>query len=158
MVFLKSALLVTLLWVLSISLFNNTQSIQQQYKNTLIHQRKIGAALAWQYCRPTSIQSCPEPLLLNWGQALRYCAQLEWKTYSDWRLPSRTELLSLVNRQKRTPAINEHLAHDTKDTVYWTSNTDFQHPELAYYISFFSGNSYANSKQIQAYARCVRKG
>lgn len=149
MAFLKSALLLLFLLALSLSLYYDPQSHQQEY-----HSQSTG--LSWQYCSPTILNSCPEPLLLNWGQALRYCTQLQWESFTDWRLPNRTEILSLINRQKRTPAISDFLAQDTKDNVYWSSSTDSEQPELAYYISFFSGNSYANSKRVQAYVRCVR--
>lgn len=149
MAFLKSALLPLFLLALSLSLYYDPQSHQQQYHSQ-------STRLFWQYCSPTSLNSCPEPLLLDWGQALRYCTQLQWASFTDWRLPNRAELLSLVNRQKRTPAVNDVLAQNTKDNVYWSSSTDSEQPELAYYISFFSGNSYANSKRVQAYVRCVR--
>ncbi|WP_428355686.1 DUF1566 domain-containing protein [Methyloprofundus sp.] len=149
MVFLKSSVLLLLLIALAISVIRYEHRQLQQY-----HTQTAG--LSWQYCRPRLFAQCPEPVLLDWGQALRYCAQLNWTDYQDWRLPNRSELLNLVNRQKRTPAITEVLANNTKDNVYWSSNTDSDHPELAYYISFFSGNSYANSKQVHAYVRCVR--
>lgn len=141
-----------LLWLLllpiSLTVFNFLYNKQQ---NTI-----QAGGLSWQICSAIKFASCPEPQLLDWGQALRYCAYLSWAGYNDWRLPNRTELLSLVDRKKRTPAINNLFVNDTKDNVYWSSNSESEHPELAYYISYFSGNSYANSKQVQAYVRCVR--
>ena len=118
---------------------------------------KMETGLLWQYCQPTFLLSCPTPSLLDWGAALRYCAHLNWAGYTDWWLPNRTELLSLVNRQQRVPAVDVLLASVTKDNVYWSSSTDRQSPNKAYYVSFFSGNSDANSKYVRGYVRCVRQ-
>ena len=118
---------------------------------------KMETGLLWQYCQSTFFISCPRPLLLDWGTALRYCAHLNWAGYTDWWLPNRAELLSLVNRNQRVPAVDVLLRKVTKDNVYWSSNTNRQFPDQAYYVSFFSGNSYANSKYVQGYVRCVRR-
>ena len=142
------ALLVILLLVLVVGLCYWPRDSQQQ-----VYLQK---GYSWQYCKSLPFASCSEPRLLDWKQALRYCAQLSWAGYHDWRLPERSVLLGIVDRKKRTPAVTSPLDKDTKDNVYWSSSTDMLSPELAYYISFFSGNSYANSKQVEAYVRCVR--
>ena len=40
----------------------------------------------------------------SWKGALSYCENLEYAGYSDWRLPNRNELLSLVDYSKSEPA------------------------------------------------------
>ena len=78
----KTALLLLLLLALGLSLFSYEHRQQQQY-----HSQVTG--LAWQYCSSSQFAHCTEPLLLDWGQALRYCARLQWPGYQDWRLPNR---------------------------------------------------------------------
>jgi hypothetical protein len=121
---------------------------QKQY-----HDKETG--LSWQRCSSDWIQ-CPEPLLLDWSQALRYCHQLHWDQQQDWRLPNRHELISLINVNQRTPSTVKLLQAETRNNVYWSSSTDAEHPEKAYYSSFFSGYSYANYKIVQGHVRCVR--
>lgn len=128
------------------------------YLVELIRQKQYvdkNARLSWQYCSPYPF-GCPQPLLLNWSQALNYCQQLTWDQQQNWRLPNRNELISLINWNQRTPAITSRLKETTKNSVYWSSTTDLEHPEKAYYSSFFSGFSYPNYKIVQGYVRCVR--
>ncbi|NOQ63030.1 MAG: DUF1566 domain-containing protein [Methyloprofundus sp.] len=112
--------------------------------------------LSWQYCHHTQLDLCPEPELFNWMEALRYCDALSWGGDHNWRLPHRAELLSIVDWMERTPATVNKLAADTKDNIYWSASSESGSPEKAYYTSFFSGYSYANSKRVEAYVRCVR--
>ena len=40
----------------------------------------------------------------NWRDALGYCSELEYAGYSDWRVPNKNELLTLVDYSKVGPA------------------------------------------------------
>ncbi len=40
----------------------------------------------------------------NWKEALAYCKNLEYAGYSDWRLPNKNELVTLVDYSKADPA------------------------------------------------------
>ncbi len=92
--------------------------------------------------------------LYDWQQALQYCAQLNGG--QDWRLPTREELLALVDWQQRTPAVPEALRSVTKNNVYWSATTSVDEPDKAYYVSMFSGFSYPNKKIIQGFVRCIK--
>lgn len=141
---------VTLLFLttITVALYAADFLKQKQY-----HDKNTG--LSWQLCSSAFIK-CPEPLLLDWSHALRYCEQLNWNQQQDWRLPNRQELISIINVDQRTPSIIKPLQSDTRNNVYWSSTTDSEHPEKAYYSSFFSGYSYANYKIVQGHVRCVR--
>ena len=41
---------------------------------------------------------------LYWTLALSYCNNLDYAGHTDWRLPNKNELLSLVNYKKYSPA------------------------------------------------------
>ena len=41
---------------------------------------------------------------LHWLEAISYCNNLDYAGYTDWRLPNRNELLSLVNYDKTMQA------------------------------------------------------
>ncbi|MBO4711399.1 DUF1566 domain-containing protein, partial [bacterium] len=40
----------------------------------------------------------------NWKEALAYCQNLEYAGYSDWRLPNKNELITIVDYSKADPA------------------------------------------------------
>jgi len=110
--------------------------------------------LEWQPC---SANHClNEPQLYTWQEALNYCANLKLNQHTNWRLPNRNELISLIDFKQRVPAINIKFKSNTKNNIYWSSSTNPEHPYKAYYTSFFSGYSYPSFKGLDAYVRCVR--
>lgn len=114
--------------------------------------------LTWQYCSAGmhAIQDQCDGVagLYNWQQALQYCAQLNGG--HGWRLPTREELLALVDWQQRTPAVPEAIRSVTKNNVYWSATSSVDEPDKAYYVSMFSGFSYPNKKIIQGFVRCIK--
>jgi hypothetical protein len=114
--------------------------------------------LIWQLCSAGMRDNkgvCVGPSgLYDWQQALQYCSQLDGE---DWHLPSREELITLIDWQKRTPAVPDTLRANTKNNIYWTATTSHDEPYKAYYVSMFSGYSYPNKKILQVLVRCVRR-
>ena len=53
-----------------------------------------------------------------WEQALYYCEHLVYAGYSDWRLPNRNELLSLVDYNKSSPASSFPGIYPSTSDVY----------------------------------------
>ncbi|WP_438035654.1 DUF1566 domain-containing protein [Sorangium sp. So ce204] len=49
-----------------------------------------------------------EPDALTWEDAENRCLNSELEGYDDWRLPSRIELVSIVNYEDHSPAIPDH--------------------------------------------------
>ncbi|WP_437769201.1 DUF1566 domain-containing protein [Sorangium sp. So ce281] len=49
-----------------------------------------------------------EPDELTWEDAEKRCENSELEGYDDWRLPSRIELVSIVNYKDHSPAIPDH--------------------------------------------------
>lgn len=79
--------------------------------------------------------------------------------YSDWRLPSRDELLSLV---KHRPDANEDSVVDTRyfphaaNDWYWSADTDATHAGLAWYVLYANGRQMKASKDQAKRIRLVR--
>ena len=78
------------------------------------------------------------------------------KKHSDWRLPTRLELLTLVNDKKRRPACD--LEDTIFSSVYWSSTTVVSYTGYAWYVDFGNGASSFYSKTKYYYVRCVRTG
>jgi hypothetical protein len=93
-----------------------------------------------------------------WDNANTYCDDLTLGGYSDWRLPSDMELMSIVNYGIYNPAINTTYFPDTNSSFYWLSDTiasdssthalhmDFTHGFIINYVS----------KSNRYHVRCVR--
>ena len=102
----------------------------------------------------------PEDYL--WEGALSYSESLTLAGYDDWRLPNRKELLSIVNYEKKNPAINtEFFPNTTYLSFYWTGSSYVETPLNASIVSFKRGTTGGHNKthpSTYCYVRCVRGG
>lgn len=94
---------------------------------------------------------------VTWEVALSYCEGLTHATYTNWRLPNRNELESLVDYSKNTsPPIDTTFFPNTISETYWTSTV---HPSLVssvQMVQFVIGNVIGIAKNESHYFRCVR--
>jgi hypothetical protein len=78
-------------------------------------------------------------------------------SFNDWRLPSRSELNSIVDYYGDSDTlINLDFFPNTQMDTYWTSSSLKDSPSLAYEIPFFFGGSIARDKTIDTFVRLVR--
>jgi|SRR3989339_1721013 len=101
---------------------------------------------------------CNNGATLTWEQALVFCEGLTYAGYSNWRLPNRREMFSIVAFNTSVPAINTGYFLNTKLTYYWTSTTYIPITTNAWYVDFSDGTAYGNLKTTPNYVRCVRAG
>ena len=113
--------------------------------------------------------------LYNWTEAVSIkIAALNsgagYAGHSDWRLPNRRELDSIVNLENVNPSTSP--AFDTScvlgctsltcsctiSSVYWSSSTYARSPTNAWGVDFYDGDTYAKSKTFNYYVRAVRGG
>ena len=78
--------------------------------------------------------------------------------YSDWRLPNRNELASLVESQCYSPSINATLFPNTVSTIYWSASPDALGSFDAWGVLFDYGSVYYYGKYDAVYVRLVRGG
>ena len=93
----------------------------------------------------------------TWQGAKDYCAALDLGGYSDWRLPNRKELLSIVDLGRYSPSLNPEFLNFVSN-YYWSSTTDANYSSLAWLVRFNSGYQYDSLKRYYYYVRCVRAG
>ncbi len=76
--------------------------------------------------------------LLFWQEALDFVARMNRERklgFSDWRLPNRRELRSLVSHQSRKPALPaEHPFRGVVESWYWSSTSAAISPAHAWYV------------------------
>ena len=78
--------------------------------------------------------------------------------HSDWRLPNRNELASLLERQCSSPAINATLFPSTVAGPYWSSSPNAGDAQQAWSVNFTDGRVNGAAKTASAYVRMVRGG
>ena len=98
----------------------------------------------------------------EWKQALNYCESLVYAGYSDWRLPNRNEILSLIDYGKYKPASDfSDIIGESTDSFYLFSSTSsswFKNVETIFAVD---GEIVDNGKAETNYykdrnVRCVR--
>lgn len=76
----------------------------------------------------------------SWSEAKRYCENLNYAGYSNWKLPSLEQMLSIIDRSRREPAINPAFKY-TNSKQYWyhTSTKDAKGSSNLWSVHFVSG-------------------
>ncbi len=90
----------------------------------------------------------------TWQQAVDYCDGLTWAGETDWRLPTRAELDSIVDYGRSYPAINP--VFSCQASFYWSAEPYAGDPIYAWGIFFNDGGDHWLDKKNNYYARCVR--
>lgn len=91
-----------------------------------------------------------------WQGAVDYCNGLVFAGQSDWRLPTRFELDSIVDYGRSYPAINP--VFTCRSSFYWSALPYAGDPVYAWGIFFNDGGDHWLDKINKYYVRCVRAG
>lgn len=93
----------------------------------------------------------------DWDAAQVYCANLALGGSSDWRLPSITELATIVDESRSEPAIDPNTFPGTPpQSNFWTSTTFAGNAAQAWGIYFYYGQMNPRDKTELKLVRCVR--
>jgi len=94
----------------------------------------------------------------SWAEAKLYCQGLTLGGLeSGWRLPTRKELETLVDRRVANPSIDSTAFPDTQASYFWTS-TPYAGPSPmlnAWFVNFYFGTSYYQQGILRLWVRCV---
>ena len=75
---------------------------------------------------------------------------------TNWRLPTRRELLSIVHNGGSTPAVDSNYLPGTLSTWYWSADTYTPVPVFAWYVYFVNGGTNVNEKSDNGFVQLVR--
>jgi len=95
----------------------------------------------------------------NWAAAKTYCDGLVLDGVSDWRLPTRIELVSIVDRTRVNPAVDAAAFPNTPSEWFWTSTPWAGSSSSAWFVTFYGNGSRNGSLYfvgISYRVRCVR--
>lgn len=104
---------------------------------------------------------------LTWADALRWsnslasgkCGLTDGSIASQWRLPTRKELQTILDESKFNPAIPAgHPFSNLLSSSYWTSTTYADSTTFAWYVSLGDGSVDSDSKTANRYVWPVRNG
>lgn len=91
----------------------------------------------------------------SWADALAYCPTLTLAGHHDWRLPSRIELVSIVDDSLTDATTDSANFPATPAGYFWTSSRLAGTLTDAWTV-VFNGGTYAVQTSDSSYARCVR--
>jgi hypothetical protein len=95
---------------------------------------------------------------MTWEEAMTQFNDLLLAEHTDWRMPTREELRSIVDYSKITPSIYINEFPNTVLGNYWTSTANPFQENHIWCIHFYNGNDNYQSKTNQYYSRAVRGG
>jgi hypothetical protein len=111
--------------------------------------RDLGTGLTWQRSVPDGSFTLDE--------ARSYCAELDLSGEPGWRLPSMTELLTLVDEGAQEPPVIDTVAFPSTPSEGFWSTSDFGGaPGLAWQVYFDRGNALYGLSDVSFRVRCVR--
>lgn len=98
----------------------------------------------------------------SWGSAVSYCGNLSYAGYSDWRLPSPKEILTISDAGRYNPALDPVYFPDTstvdEDTYFWL-NKEYvtSYADNAFVFMIYRGNVFYSKPKTSGHnVMCVR--
>ncbi|MDS4041290.1 MAG: SBBP repeat-containing protein, partial [Candidatus Competibacter sp.] len=95
----------------------------------------------------------------TWQEALQQAASLTFATYSDWRVPSSKELVSILELRCDSPSVNDSVFPNSPSTPFWSSSVEAGSPNLKWAVEFeYYGYFWDASATTTQSVRLVRGG
>lgn len=91
-----------------------------------------------------------------WDDAVAHCDELEQGGKGDFYLPSRLELVTLVDPARFDPAVDDDAFPETASEAYWTASPVAASAEQSFYLNLFFGYTSSNYRVYEQFVRCVR--
>lgn len=92
----------------------------------------------------------------TWSDAQTYCDGLDLGGRQDWRMPSRRELLSIVDAGRSSPAVNPVFQCSEATDNYWTATVYAGDANNRWYVSAYQGDCMNTGVSETLRVRCVR--
>lgn len=91
-----------------------------------------------------------------WRDAVNFASTVNYENHSDWRLPNKNELNSIVETACAFPAINTYIFPQTANRAYWTSSPYDNEAKHIWAIYFTDGTIFSMAGSGAASIRLVR--
>ena len=91
-------------------------------------------------------------------QAIKACAELDYAGHKDWALPTREQLLSIVDISRHAPAIDTAAFPDFPESGwFWTSDLCAWSSASAWFVGFNGGAVSGVHRDSYGFALAVRR-
>lgn len=116
--------------------------------------------LMWMRCALGQSWSPPDctgaSSLLTWQDALNAASSSNFAGHTDWRLPNKNELASLIENRCWDPSIDSGLFPATQQFFFWTATPDNTDANSALAVAFDRGRIFQRIKTETSLTRLVR--
>ena len=93
----------------------------------------------------------------TYDEAVKYCENLNFAGFEDWRLPTINELISITDKRKFKPAINSAF-NNTKSDGYWSSTKSAKDSSGMWIVYFWDGSDGDwGHVSFSFFVRCVKR-
>ena len=141
---------------------SNSQNLAKKHKFTDGFSIDVNSGIVVDAIYGLAWQDTAEIFKGSYKDTVNYCENLNYGGYSDWRLPSASELLSITDYGRYKPAINKAFKHVGKDGSdkygsYWSSTGASFDAGGVWVVQFSSGfDNWVKINSADNFARCVR--
>jgi hypothetical protein len=127
------------------------QDASQTYSWYMLHPQRNGGFAGYRNQGKCSLVQCNTQSYIDAINEKRLCGS------TNWRLPAREELRSIVNYQVKYPGptIDQRYFPYTRNQFYWSAVPDANDKDSAWGIGFSFGYDYAYFKSDHGYVRLV---
>ena len=118
----------------------------------------VNTGLMWQQDTSVEVGGLSGNDNLDWEDALAYAEgmnRIQFSGHSNWRLPTRNELQTLMDYSLTYPSLNTDIFPITT-YFYWSSTTEHGVAEKAWMMDFYIGNALNWEKTAEYNVRLVR--
>ena|GEM_PF-2203421 len=92
----------------------------------------------------------------TWAEAVRYCEELTLAGQTDWRLPSKIELESILDLTHTNPSADRIFGENS--SYFWTGQNRPDRRDSSWLVSFTYGETVTFTNDNRWFMRCVRAG
>jgi len=92
---------------------------------------------------------------VTYAQAEKICNEMRLGGYSDWRIPTIRELISIIDYKKYDPAILDGFSIG-ESSYFWSSTQYMGDPDKVWGVNYKDGSLDSNGKSYDRRVRCVR--
>lgn len=92
----------------------------------------------------------------SYGAAQQHASAQASASAQAWRLPTKAELLSLVDKSKKKPLIDTSAFPGTPNAMFWATRPEANDNLNAWIVNFGNGRVYGNTGSKAPHVRLVR--